>query len=58
MTSDDCDHKWIYIEGKRRTEDTGFKLHWILTERFFCEKCLAKETTVQDEYSRDPPVWW
>ena len=53
-----CDHRFIFLEAKRRTEDGSYQLHWILTERFYCERCLLQRVTTRDEWSREAPAWW
>lgn len=54
----DCEHKWVFLETKRRRNEGAYQANWILTERFFCEKCLEQQTVTKDEWSRDPPEWW
>jgi len=54
----ECEHRWIFLEAKRRTENGSYQIHWILHERFYCEKCLEQRETTKDDWSRNAPTWW
>ena len=41
-----------------RTESGTFQIHWIKTDRFFCERCLEQKATTTDEWSREKPDWY
>lgn len=53
-----CDHKYIFIESKKKTEEGSYQIGWKRVDRFYCERCLEQREVVKEEWSREAPAWW
>jgi len=53
-----CEHKWVHLDTKKKTDYGGYQTRFVRIDQFFCEKCLETKEKRQDEYSRDTPDWF
>lgn len=54
----ECDHKFVYLETTKHTENSVYQIGWTRIDRYYCEKCLEYRNKVMEEWSRDKPEWY
>ena len=53
-----CDHKFIFLSRSKKCKSSDYNLHYIMIERFYCEKCLEEKEIKKEEYGRQQPDWY